>query len=106
VRQARSALRIVGAPLRLVLLGLIRLYRLTLSGMLGGQCKYYPSCSHYAEQAVRERGAVVGGGLAVWRLLRCNPFALGGVDHVPSRGPRSVYEDVTLGASAEREAAA
>jgi putative membrane protein insertion efficiency factor len=78
-----------------VLVGAIHLYRLTLSGMLGGQCRYYPSCSHYAEAAIRERGAVVGLGLAVWRLLRCNPFALGGVDHVPPRHRAPTYEDVT-----------
>ena len=44
-----------GAPARLALLGLIRLYRVTLSGWLGGQCRFYPTCSHYAEDAIRAR---------------------------------------------------
>ena len=46
-------------------------------------CKYYPSCSQYALTAVRRHGALRGTGLALWRLLRCNPWSLGGVDDVP-----------------------
>ena len=61
----------------------MRAYRATLSGWLGGQCRFYPSCSAYAEQAIRTRGAVIGSALAVWRVLRCNPFGRGGVEHVP-----------------------
>ena len=86
-----------GAPARLVLLGFIRLYRLTLSGWLGGQCRFYPTCSHYAEDAVRLHGAVKGSGLAIWRIARCGPFTEGGVDHVPSRGERlPTYDPVIL----------
>ncbi len=48
-------------------------------------CKYEPSCSHYAEQAVRARGPVVGTLLALWRLLRCNPWSKGGYDPVVRR---------------------
>ncbi|MCL6441821.1 MAG: membrane protein insertion efficiency factor YidD, partial [Thermoleophilum sp.] len=44
---------------------------------------YYPSCSEYAVQALRTHGVIRGLALALWRLLRCNPFSLGGVDHVP-----------------------
>ena len=93
--QVRAVLRGPGAPIRWVLLGGIRLYRATLSGWLGGQCRFYPSCSSYAEQAIRTRGAVVGSGLAVWRVLRCNPFGHGGIDHVPGR---RAYDDVTRNA--------
>jgi len=73
----------LGAPARLALIGLIHLYRLTLSGWLGGQCRFYPTCSHYAEDAVRLHGAVRGSVMAVWRIARCGPFTRGGVDRVP-----------------------
>jgi putative membrane protein insertion efficiency factor len=85
-------LRTAGAPARALEIGFIRMYRAMLSGWLGGQCRFYPSCSHYAEEAIRERGAVKGSVLAVWRVLRCNPFGAGGVDHV--RTPTS-YDDIT-----------
>jgi len=91
VTPVRSVLRTLGAPLRWLLIGLVRGYRATLSGWLGGQCRFYPSCSAYAEQAIRSRGAVIGSGLAVWRVLRCNPFGRGGVEHVPGGS----YESVT-----------
>lgn len=84
---------IVGAPSRAVLLGAIRVYRLTLSGWLGGQCRFYPTCSRYAEDAIRTHGALRGSALAVWRILRCNPFGKGGVEHVPpSRRPGASAE--------------
>jgi uncharacterized protein len=76
-----------GAPLRLLLLGAIALYRLTLSGWLGGQCRFVPSCSRYAAEAIRTHGAVRGSLLAARRVLRCNPFGRGGMDPVPL--PRS-----------------
>jgi putative membrane protein insertion efficiency factor len=75
--------RALGAPLRWALLGLLRAYGATLSGWLGGQCRFYPSCSRYAEDAIRAHGAVKGTGLALWRVLRCNPYGAGGIDHVP-----------------------
>jgi uncharacterized protein len=91
VTSVRSPLRTLGAPLRWLLIGMVTGYRATLSGWLGGQCRFYPSCSVYAEQAIRSRGALVGSALAVWRVLRCNPFGRGGVEHVP--GGR--YDGVT-----------
>ena len=84
--RVRRIVWMAGAPVRLALVGCIRLYRLTLSGWIGGQCRFYPSCSHYAEGAIRTHGAIRGTGLAVWRIARCGPFTDGGVDHVlPSR---------------------
>ena len=74
-----------GAPIRLLLIGVIRGYRLTFGLMLGGQCRFYPSCSHYAEMAIREVGWVRGTILAIWRVLRCQPFSAGGADHPPAR---------------------
>lgn len=68
-----------------VLIALIKAYQFAISPMLGPRCKYYPSCSNYAVQALREHGAVRGLGLASWRLLRCNPLSNGGYDPVPPR---------------------
>ena len=97
-RATSKALWLAGFPARTILIGLIWTYRLVLGGWLGGQCRFYPSCSYYAERAIRARGAVVGSALAAWRLLRCNPFNPGGVDHAPGprRGPRSGGEYETL----------
>ncbi len=81
--SVHRALWYLGFPVRVALVGGIRLYRVTLSGWLGGQCRFYPSCSHYAEAAIVTHGAVKGAALASWRILRCNPFGAGGVDHVP-----------------------
>lgn len=65
------------------LLLLIRLYQLCLSPFFGGQCRFYPSCSAYAAEAIDTHGALRGSWLAVWRLLRCHPWHSGGVDPVP-----------------------
>ena len=85
----RRTVWLLGAPVRWALLGAIRLYQLTLSGVMGGQCRFSPTCSHYAAQAIKERGALAGSALAVWRILRCNPFGKSGPDPVP---PRPVYD--------------
>lgn len=67
-----------------VLIGLIRFYQKYLSGLKPGSCcKYTPTCSQYGIQAIEKYGALKGGALAVWRILRCNPFAKGGYDPVP-----------------------
>ena len=63
----------------------LRLYRRTISPALGQRCKYHPSCSAYAEQAICEFGILRGVVLAAWRLLRCNPFSHGGVDPVEAQ---------------------
>jgi putative membrane protein insertion efficiency factor len=63
-------------------IALVRLYRLVASPFLPpGTCKYHPSCSQYALDALRQYGFVRGTILAGWRLLRCNPWSHGGVDH-------------------------
>ena len=80
-----------GAPVRAALIGLIHLYRVTLSGTMGGQCRFAPSCSRYAEDAIRARGAIRGTGLAAWRIMRCNPFGKGGLEPAPS----ALYDDIT-----------
>lgn len=70
---------------RWVLLAPIAFYRRAISPALPRHCKYEPTCSHYAAQAVREYGAVRGAVLGVWRLLRCNPFSHGGFDPVSAQ---------------------
>jgi uncharacterized protein len=92
MRHVRRFLWGAGAPVRLGLLGAIALYRVTLSGWLGGQCRFSPTCSRYAEEAIRSHGAVRGVLLAGHRVLRCNPFGRGGLDPVP---PRRVYDTAT-----------
>ncbi len=66
-----------------VVLALIRAYQLTLSHVLGGGCRYYPSCSHYTYEAVERYGWLRGSWMGVRRISRCHPFAKGGYDPVP-----------------------
>jgi putative membrane protein insertion efficiency factor len=60
----------------------LRAYQRLISPLLGNRCKYYPSCSEYAVQAIEQFGILRGLVLAGWRLLRCNPFSHGGFDPV------------------------
>lgn len=77
----RRAIDHVWSSPRYAAIGLLWIYRWTVSPLLGNRCKYYPSCSQYALDALREYGFVKGSVLAGWRLLRCNPWSHGGVDH-------------------------
>jgi hypothetical protein len=70
---------------KFLFLGLIRMYQLTISPLLGPRCRFYPSCSRYAYQAFEVHGTVHGGWLTVRRLLRCHPWNPGGIDEVPAR---------------------
>jgi len=75
-------LRLGNIP-RLVLLGLIRLYQMTIArGLPPNTCRFYPSCSHYGYQAIYKYGALKGSIMATWRVIRCNPFNPGGYDPV------------------------
>ena len=77
--------------MKYLLMGLIRLYQILLSPLVnwrGPVCKYYPSCSHYGYEAVKTHGAVKGGGMTVWRVLRCNPWSSGGYDPVRPKDSR------------------
>ncbi|MBM6827495.1 membrane protein insertion efficiency factor YidD [Mordavella massiliensis] len=67
-----------------IMIKCIRFYQKYLSCLKGySTCIYYPTCSQYAIEAIQKYGALKGGALAVWRILRCNPFAKGGYDPVP-----------------------
>ena len=66
-----------------ILIGLVRVYQKYLSPLKGhSTCIYFPTCSQYAVEAIEKHGALKGGLLAVWRILRCNPFSKGGYDPV------------------------
>ena len=67
---------------------LLRAYRAVISPLYGEVCRYYPSCSAYALQAIQEHGVVIGGFLGIRRILRCHPWAAGGVDDVPVKKTR------------------
>lgn len=66
-----------------LLLGALRVYKLALSPMLGQRCRFHPSCSDYAREAIQYHGAARGTYLAVRRVCRCHPFSAGGFDPVP-----------------------
>ncbi|MCD8552553.1 MAG: membrane protein insertion efficiency factor YidD [Seleniivibrio sp.] len=68
--------------LRRPIIFLIRLYKLFISPLLGNRCRFYPSCSDYAVEALRKKGLVKGTLMAVWRILRCSPLSKGGYDPV------------------------
>jgi putative membrane protein insertion efficiency factor len=112
IRALRRSLWIAGWPARTILLLAIRGYRLGFSGLLGGQCRFHPSCSVYAEKAISEAGAAQGAMLAMWRVLRCSPLSRGGVDHPPirTRGRREsdgpVYDAIIRPGSSDASAPA
>jgi putative membrane protein insertion efficiency factor len=66
-----------------VMIKSIKMYQRYISPMKGTKCPYIPSCSQYGLEAVEKYGALKGGALAAWRILRCNPFSSGGFDPVP-----------------------
>lgn len=77
------------APRNLCVL-ILRLYRAIISPLYGDVCRYYPSCSHYALQAIQHHGVVGGIWLGTKRISRCHPWADGGVDDIPVRTPARV----------------
>ena len=86
----------------------LRAYKRLISPMLPAACRYVPTCSDYAVEAVERFGIVRGGSMAVWRVLRCNPFVRGGVDPVEhscgtgTRHGASRHEDHGLAAAVSR----
>lgn len=70
---------------------LILLYRYTLSPLIGPRCRHLPSCSEYAEEAIRRFGLWAGGWMALARILRCHPFGTAGLDFVPRALPEGAH---------------
>jgi uncharacterized protein len=77
-RMAKSA-----KLMQTALIALLRFYKLAVSPLLGNRCRFYPSCSDYAREAIQYHGAAHGTYLAAKRLCRCHPFSAGGIDLVP-----------------------
>ena len=78
--------------MKAIVLAPIRFYRSWISPALPGACRFAPTCSSYAEQAVKTHGAWKGALLTAWRLLRCHPFHPGGYDPVPGTGGNSRFQ--------------
>jgi len=74
--------------MRKVLVHVIQAYRYLVSPFLGNHCRFYPSCSSYAEEAISQHGAITGTWLTVRRLARCHPWHEGGCDPVPEKTQR------------------
>jgi putative membrane protein insertion efficiency factor len=75
-------------PVRALLIGLVKGYRLLLSPSLGSSCRFTPTCSAYALEALQKHGAAAGTGLTLSRIARCHPWCDGGHDPVPQEKPR------------------
>jgi uncharacterized protein len=84
-RSLGTAVSRLGSLPRALVLGLLKLYQRVVSPALPRRCKYEPTCSEYAVQAVHELGVIRGSVLAAWRVARCNPFSHGGYDPVEAR---------------------
>jgi len=76
------------SPLAHAMRGLVTVYRYTLSPLVGGHCRYVPTCSEYALGAIGRHGALRGGWLTLRRLARCHPWGGAGLDPVPDQPPR------------------
>lgn len=89
--------------LQRLLIGLVQGYRLLLSPWIGSACRFEPSCSRYAMQALERHGAMAGSYLAGARILRCGPWCEGGHDPVPERSPRlfHFFDKPTASSSSE-----
>jgi uncharacterized protein len=86
------------SPAGRVFIGLIRLYQRFISPFIGPRCRFYPTCSAYAVEAIRKRGVIRGSIKAIWRIMRCNPLCQGGhdpVDKPPDDGPAMTQKKPT-----------
>jgi len=88
-----------------IAVGAVRAYQWTVRPLIGANCRFWPSCSDYAVEALRTHGALRGAGLAGWRILRCNPWCDGGYDPVPpcGHGAGPAPNDGPAGPAAERQ---
>lgn len=89
--MARQLADLMSSLPQRLLVGLVMAYRWTLKPWLGQSCRFEPSCSSYALQALHEHGAAGGSYLATRRILRCHPWCDGGIDPVPAQIPRPFH---------------
>ncbi|MFC6441678.1 membrane protein insertion efficiency factor YidD [Bowmanella sp. JS7-9] len=73
------------SPLQRALIAGLKGYKCCISPLLGQNCRFYPSCSNYAMEAIKVHGAAIGGWLTVKRIIKCNPLHPGGIDPVPEK---------------------
>jgi putative membrane protein insertion efficiency factor len=83
--------------MKTVLIALLRAYQWAISPLLGQNCRFYPTCSNYALEAVREHGSLKGVMLAALRLAKCHPFHAGGFDPVPKKAEQTKHAAPTCG---------
>jgi putative membrane protein insertion efficiency factor len=81
----RRAITVVALLPRNACVIVLRAYRAVISPLYGEVCRYHPSCSRFALEAIQQYGVVAGSGMGAWRIARCNPWAAGGIDDVPGR---------------------
>ena len=82
------------SPVRALLIGLLKAYRFAISPLYGQVCRYHPTCSAYALEAVTVHGSIKGSWLAARRVGRCHPWAAGGYDPVPTKAGHHPNEEV------------
>jgi putative membrane protein insertion efficiency factor len=71
--------------IKIILIGVIKLYQWTIGPVIGETCRFYPSCSHYGVEALKKHGALKGSWLTIKRICRCHPWNPGGIDPVPEK---------------------
>ena len=81
--------------MRSLLIGLIKVYQYLISPFLGPSCRFHPTCSHYAIEALSEHGVLKGGYLSVRRIIKCHPLHEGGHDPVPTKQDKPLNTDKT-----------
>ena len=81
--------------MRSLLIGIIKLYQYLLSPLSGQNCRFHPTCSQYAVEAINEHGVFKGGYLSMRRILKCHPFNEGGLDPVPKKQDKPLNIDKT-----------
>ena len=86
-----------------LLVGVIRGYQVLLSPRIGQVCRYYPTCSHYGLEAIKVHGAGKGSLLAGWRVLRCHPWAAGGIEYIPAKGSWTNREVIEISTNNDRQ---